>query len=711
MRRGCAGFFSPQALAAGKGLPSAVPEPPPLPPADPPFDLGPFPGTGLAVSLDEGALEALRSGDPSPLGPIFAQAPLEAPILLPGGQLGLIHRAPEIDLRGGAYGAGFIRAEADVDPGAWYLRSHFRGDEVMPGTLMYDGCLQALRLLLLARGWLGPRGSAAFQPPRGLAQTLRCRGQVTPGTARVAYEVHVRRVGLWPDPEFLPDADPGLPREPYALAEAIMLADGRPIVSVGNLALRLSGLGPDSLAALWLGPRGGPAVPEPGPAPRTARRAAKAAPRPGGAPAAEAPPPEPSPGGPAPEAAPRAATRRGRPPKGREAPPPPPVAVKVRGRREAGQDATPQAGTSRQGQEHFDKARLALMSTGLLSEALGPLFARFDQGAFVARLPRAPFDFIDEALVRKGRLGQVAVGTQVEAAMDLSAASRGWLLAQAGGKRPVIPYAAINEMALQPCGFLAAFMGAALPFEGPMHFRNLGGEATLLAHVDDLRGRIQARATLTKSSVLGAMTILHYHFSLSWEGQPIYEGQTHFGFHSPESLARPLGLKANPGLLKALTAPAAQGPSRPFPQGPSWPEGPWRMVDSLVADTKGDGRVWGRTRVDPKAWFFAAHFPQDPVWPGSLGLEGFLQSAKALWAALFRPDDDPADLSLSWQAPFAGQQHRWLYRGQVIPFNNDVTFGLKVVAQRGSVLTLKGLMWVDGQVVYQVDDLTVGLAV
>ncbi len=32
----------------------------------------------------------------------------------------------------------------------------------------------------------------------------------------------------------------------------------------------------------------------------------------------------------------------------------------------------------------------------------------------------------------------------------------------------------------------------------------------------------------------------------------------------------------------------------------------------------------GTTRVDPAAWFFQAHFLDDPVWPGSLGLESLL---------------------------------------------------------------------------------------
>ena len=40
----------------------------------------------------------------------------------------------------------------------------------------------------------------------------------------------------------------------------------------------------------------------------------------------------------------------------------------------------------------------------------------------------------------------------------------------------------------------------------------------------------------------------------------------------------------------------------------------------------------GTIAVDPEFWFFKAHFYQDPVWPGSLGLESFLQLLKyAAW--------------------------------------------------------------------------------
>ena len=54
------------------------------------------------------------------------------------------------------------------------------------------------------------------------------------------------------------------------------------------------------------------------------------------------------------------------------------------------------------------------------------------------------------------------------------------------------------------------------------------------------------------------------------------------------------------------------------------------------------------------------NFYQDPVWPGSLGLESFLQLLK--YAAWRRWGDPPAG---GWQLSL-GRAHSWTYRGQVL---------------------------------------------
>ena len=70
-----------------------------------------------------------------------------------------------------------------------------------------------------------------------------------------------------------------------------------------------------------------------------------------------------------------------------------------------------------------------------------------------------------------------------------------------------------------------------------------------------------------------------------------------------------------------------------LPHDPPFPAPMFRMVDRIEAyipdgGANGLGLVVGRIAVDPAAWFFKAHFVQDPVWPGSLGLESFLQLLK-----------------------------------------------------------------------------------
>ena len=58
------------------------------------------------------------------------------------------------------------------------------------------------------------------------------------------------------------------------------------------------------------------------------------------------------------------------------------------------------------------------------------------------------------------------------------------------------------------------------------------------------------------------------------------------------------------------------------------------QVEEFIPDggPHGLGYVRGTLNVDPSAWFFAAHFYQDPVVPGSLGLESLQQLLKVVAA-------------------------------------------------------------------------------
>ena len=237
MRDGCAGFFSAAELAAGKGI---VPRP-----LDSRHRAGVRPPdwTDLVpvarLSLDERQVEALRRGDlAAGFGPPFDKLDLADPLPLPGGRMTLVHRVETLDPGGGRFGLGVIRAEADIHPGDWFMVCHFVDDHVMPGTLMYECCLHTLRIFLMRLGWVGASGQVAFEPVPGVANRLRCRGQVIESTRKVVYEVVIKELGYGP--------------EPFAIADALMYADGKPIVEITDMALRLVGTNRQGLEQLWL---------------------------------------------------------------------------------------------------------------------------------------------------------------------------------------------------------------------------------------------------------------------------------------------------------------------------------------------------------------------------------------------------------------------------------------------------------------------------
>jgi len=57
------------------------------------------------------------------------------------------------------------------------------------------------------------------------------------------------------------------------------------------------------------------------------------------------------------------------------------------------------------------------------------------------------------------------------------------------------------------------------------------------------------------------------------------------------------------------------------------------------------------------------------------------------------------------------QKHRWLYRGQVVPTNHQVTITAWITAvdDQQQLLTASGFLAVDGKLIYQMIDFTVRL--
>ena len=110
---------------------------------------------------------------------------------------------------------------------------------------------------------------------------------------------------------------------------------------------------------------------------------------------------------------------------------------------------------------------------------------------------------------------------------------------------------------------------------------------------------------------------------------------TVFGFFPPEAFEDQVGLPISDDDRASLELPAATlvdlttAPERFCGGDVRLAEPMLLMVDRAThiagAGTAGLGVVRGEKDVDVSEWFFKAHFFQDPVQPGSLGIEALLQ--------------------------------------------------------------------------------------
>src|SRR6185437_9295784 len=106
----------------------------------------------------------------------------------------LVERVTDLDIRGGPWKRGYLRATLAIHPEAWFFEGHFKNDPCMPGTLMFEGCLQTMAFFFAAFGHTLDRDGWRFEPVRGEPFKLACRGQVTPASRELVYEVFVEEL-------------------------------------------------------------------------------------------------------------------------------------------------------------------------------------------------------------------------------------------------------------------------------------------------------------------------------------------------------------------------------------------------------------------------------------------------------------------------------------------------------------------------------------
>ena len=647
MFNGCAGFFTDEEVRNSGGIILTEEDKRPLAgkKASNWQDLVPV----YAESYNDEAVAALRTGELARcFGPLFDGVDLAPSLRLPGGRMQLIDRILLLDPVGGRYGLGLIRAEADIHPDDWFLTCHFMDDMVMPGTLMYECCTHTLRVFLQRIGWVTAKPETCYEPVLGVASVLKCRGPVTPRTRHVRYEIEIKELGYAP--------------EPYVIADALMYADGQRIVSFKDMSMKMTGVTRTEIEAVW----------------------GKA------------------------EGREQGAGSRGQ-----------------RAEDDSRQPASPInrdfrfAPTSIRKPALYDRDRILAFAVGKPSEAFGEPYRVFDQERLIARLPGPPYSFMDRVVAVEPRAWELKPDGWIEAEYDLR--PQAWYFkADRSGS---MPFCVLLEIALQPCGWLAAYLGSALRSETDLKFRNLGGRAVIRRTIFPVEKTLTMRARMTKVSEAGEMIIEHFDFEVLQDAEVIYAGDTYFGFFSKEALDQQVGIRGVDNLVYHPTpdelhdarshsfenqAPLTPDDSQLDP-APSlaMPSDALRMIDNieLYAPQGGPeklGFIRAIKQVNPDEWFFKAHFYQDPVCPGSLGIESFLQLVKFMALDRFKELVASHCFELISDDP-----HNWIYRGQVIPENKKIEVEAtvtKIIDSPFPSIYANGFLKVDGLYIYQMEN-------
>ena len=642
MDNGCAGFFSDEDLAQGRGVLHTAQELELKQNAEKIF----FPALldCPKTSFSRQELLEISNGNPAGcFGQGYNQHGKNLSLKNAPDQFLMSDRVVSVEPHGGAYGLGYIVAEKDLAPDDWYFPCHFKDDPVMAGSLMAEGCVQLLQFFLLHLGLQTLVEDATFQPIHDLPQIVRCRGQVIPGDPKITYNVEVKEIGLEPNP--------------YAIADIDILVGERIVVDFRNLGVQL--------------------------AEKTLRDGGKS-----------------------------------------------PLRVTKNQRNAFSavdtfkvQNKIQDINTKRV--LFADEQMIWEFALGDVSKCFGSDFNVFKNRP-MQRNPNGDLQLVSRVYDLNGKRMEFEKPMTIVSEYDVP--EDAWFFRE-NSHPTLMPYSVMMEIALQPCGFISTQSGAILNYPDiDLHYRNLDGNGNLL-HCPDLRGKTIVNEVELLSTVASGDTIIQTHrFSLICDGQKFYEGDTVFGYFTHDSLANQVGLDSGKKVLpwinenpteKSILIDLNSSESRQLlnenPEKPHFYlcDGQLSFSDviRLVPEggKYGNGYAYARKEVNPQDWFFPCHFHEDPVMPGSLGLEAIIQALQAfsiqkgLGDSFNNPRFSPVTSKVVWK-----------YRGQIVPQNKYMQLDLHVkniTKKEGEIIiSADANLWREDLRIYEISDIVLGIS-
>lgn len=685
MDNGCAGFFTDAELADGKGVIRTEEE---------------IKARNLAMAnkrqfqpliyckqqiFDYQRMRQLLSGDIGAcFGPSHDLGYRQASLCFASEKFLMIEEVSRVEPSGGAWGLGLVEGHKQLEPDHWYFPCHFKDDQVMAGSLMAEGCGQLLQFYMLYLGLHKHTRNGRFQPLESAPQMVRCRGQVQPQSNRLTYRMEVTEIGLTPSP--------------WAKANIEILLDGKAVVDFQNLGVMLK---------------------EDEDCHRYADDSAVSDQEHGGKPQQVA----------ASASDANEALNAGRqasinaPLMSHESCPDSQPIHGVLPVRHVPAPVTPDYPNRRPDTTPFTPWHMFEFATGDIENCFGPDFAAY-RGLIPPRTPCGDLQLTTRVTQVIGKRGDFK--SPASCIGEYEVPPKAWYFSE--NSHPAhMPYSILMEIALQPNGFISGYMGTTLGYgDTELFFRNLDGKGTLLRRLD-LRGKTISNDSRLLSTVKAGTNIIQsFSFVLSADGEPFYEGEAVFGYFKAEALKNQLGLDngkvtepwdKQQGLeadvsydLRAAACALYHG---------SWdqkhlrlPGGRLNFVDSIRICRQGGhsglGYIYGERKIDAADWFFRFHFHQDPVMPGSLGVEAMLEllSAFALDAGLGSQFSNP-------RFAHCLSQVQWKYRGQINPLNRQMSLELHITAIEDTPdrVTLTADAWLakDGLRIYEITDLALAI--
>ncbi|MEI6895467.1 MAG: beta-ketoacyl synthase N-terminal-like domain-containing protein [Colwellia sp.] len=708
MRNGCAGFFTDDELKDGKGV------------IHNDKDKAQFAEavktsftpllTRTRDQYDFNDMMKLVNGDVAGcFGSAYEQQGRNPSIKFSSEKFLMIERIINVDATAGHWGLGIVEGQKDLDPNHWYFPCHFKGDQVMAGSLMSEGCGQMAMFFMLSLGMHDNMNNARFQPMPGESQTVRCRGQVQPQHNTLTYRMEVTEMGMKP--------------YPFLKANIDIILDGKVVVDFKNLAMMITEQDENS--------------PYPVTLPDNVQLVNKDAvtAEPIKAINAIEKPPE--------LAASNELDERGiNPFKHLERPLMRVMsdfdAPKEKGVTPVQHFAAPMvAGQNREpNTAPFTPWHMFEFATGNISKCFGSDFDVY-KNRIPPRTPCGDLQVVTQVVEVQG--------TRLDLKKTSSCIAEYYVPRDAWyfTKNSIdnwMPYSLIMEIALQPNGFISGYMGTTLKYpEKDLFFRNLDGSGDLIKSVDLRDKTIVNKSVLLSTTMAGGMIIQSFTFELYVKDNNaaaqaldkhdlFYKGTAVFGYFGADALTNQLGIDNGkvtyPWFVDNKTPKTdieeldLTNKSLALYQAPvnkphyKLAGGQMNFIDT-VSIVEGGGKsgiayVHGERTIDATDWFFRYHFHQDPVMPGSLGVEAIIELMQtyALKNDLGKQFTNPRFITPATLV-------KWKYRGQITPLNKQMSLDVhitEIITAEGEVrLVGDANLSKDGLRIYEVKDIVLSI--